>query len=319
VKAEPRQVKRKRIPTPAVDALRNPRLYVLGGKGGSINFSTVERFDPVANAWDGVDSMQSKRRQPAAAVLDGHLYVAGGYDSRDSPTATVESFNSTDCIWSEVPSMMTERAEHAMAVLPSGKPGHGSVLFVLGGVDEDSEELNSVEYFDGHTNSWKNTIPMSTRRCGHCAAVIGDTLFALGGYDGTSVLSTLESFTLEDGFWRSAPAMATGRKDFAVAVLDGELFVMGGQDDDGAQLDSVERYDPNLRKWQPAPSMHAERCCLAAVALEGEIYAIGGRDDSYSKLATVERFVPRAGAWVQVPPMEMQRSEHAAAVMGDRC
>merc|ERR1719324_148444 len=103
-------------------ALRNPRLYVLGGKGGSINFSTVERFDPVANAWDGVDSMQSKRRQPAAAVLDGHLYVAGGYDSRDSPTATVESFNSTDCVWSEVPSMMTERAEHAMAVLPSGKP-----------------------------------------------------------------------------------------------------------------------------------------------------------------------------------------------------
>ena len=43
--------------------------------------SSVERYDPAKNAWEAVAPMSAARAAPAAAVVDGKLYVMGGYDS----------------------------------------------------------------------------------------------------------------------------------------------------------------------------------------------------------------------------------------------
>ena len=39
---------------------------------------TVERFDPLANAWETVAPMIQNRYGCSAAALEGKLYVAGG-------------------------------------------------------------------------------------------------------------------------------------------------------------------------------------------------------------------------------------------------
>merc|ERR1719221_1678524 len=50
--------KRRRVATPGTERLRNPKLYVLGGKSGAVMFSSAERLDPASGLWsdDGVES-----------------------------------------------------------------------------------------------------------------------------------------------------------------------------------------------------------------------------------------------------------------------
>jgi kelch-like protein 20 len=52
--------------------------------------------------------------------------------------------------------------------------------------------LNIVEKYDPSKNKWQRITPMSARRLGVAVAVVNDTLYAVGGSDGTSPLATVE-------------------------------------------------------------------------------------------------------------------------------
>lgn len=108
--------KRRRVPTPATQNVRNPRIYVLGGKAGSNAFSQVERYDANTDSWTEVESLQSKRSRLAAAVVGAQLYAIGGYDFRTSPVSSVERFDTVSNEWCSAPQMSTERADLAVAV-----------------------------------------------------------------------------------------------------------------------------------------------------------------------------------------------------------
>lgn len=53
-------------------------------------------------------------------------------------------------------------------------------------------------------------------------AVICGKLFAVGGYDGLSLLDTFESYDPLVQEWTLMPSMATSRCDMGVAVLFGQ-------------------------------------------------------------------------------------------------
>ena len=54
------------------------KLYVAGGTDDERVLRSVERFDPITNAWEQLAPMLTARVGCSAAVLDGELYVAGG-------------------------------------------------------------------------------------------------------------------------------------------------------------------------------------------------------------------------------------------------
>ncbi len=43
-------------------------------------FATVEAYDPVTDTWSTMDPMPTARAYPVSAVINGQLYVAGGFD-----------------------------------------------------------------------------------------------------------------------------------------------------------------------------------------------------------------------------------------------
>lgn len=307
-------LKRRRVPTPAAERLRNPCIYVVGGKSGAVTFSSVEKFCPKMEEWGEVDSMSAKRGRPAVAVLHGVLYAMGGFDFRSSPLATVEQFDTMSAEWQKMVPMLVERADFAAAAL-------GGAIYAVGGTGGEGEELATVERFDPEVRAWVEVEPMATPRCGHCVAALGELVYVLGGYNGDCVVATMECYDPRRGTWRTLAPMSEARKDFAAAVLDGELYVLGGQDDDGQLLDTVERFDPLAPgggAWSAVKRMSCVRGAPAAAVLGGELYAMGGLDNEYSKLDSVERFVPRANVWVKAAPMGTAKSDHVAAVLADR-
>ena len=87
--------------------------------------------------------MATGRTTAAAAVLDGKLWVAGGWDSDDIALASVEVFDPASNTWDATKAAMTTgRYGHALAVLDGE-------LHAVGGPGK-----TSVEKYDPQADSW---------------------------------------------------------------------------------------------------------------------------------------------------------------------
>ena len=80
------------------------KLYVMGGFDGQNSLSTVERYDPVKNAWEAVAPMSAARDGSAAVVVDGKLYVMGGFDGQNE-LSSVERYDPARNEWVAMASM----------------------------------------------------------------------------------------------------------------------------------------------------------------------------------------------------------------------
>ena len=60
---------------------------------------------------------------------------------------------------------------------------------------------------------------MTTARRGHGVAVLGDFLYAVGGWDGTRVLSSVERYDPATNVWSVVAAMTTERYGFGARML----------------------------------------------------------------------------------------------------
>ena len=55
-------------------------IYAIGGNDQSLKSTTVERYDPTSDQWVEMAPLLGVRSGCGAAVLDGYIYVVGGYD-----------------------------------------------------------------------------------------------------------------------------------------------------------------------------------------------------------------------------------------------
>ena len=69
---------------------------------------------------------------------------------------------------------------------------------------------------------------MDTRRHHACAVWFDDKLYVFGGYDGTSVLTSVEVYDPEIDRWQPLPNMLTSRMKFGASVFGEHAYVIGG-------------------------------------------------------------------------------------------
>ena len=93
----------------------------------------------------------------------------------------------------------------------------GTRLFAVGGYLSGRGYLDTLEIYESATDSWSAATPMSRTRSALAAAIVGNTLVALGGRGSIDVV---EAYDTEGGSWSAAEPMATRRAYFgAVAGL----------------------------------------------------------------------------------------------------
>jgi kelch-like protein 17 (actinfilin) len=101
-------------------------------------------------------------------------------------------------------------------------------------------------------------------------AALGGKLYAVGGYDGTTPLSSVEVFDPQTNAWTALAPMSTRRILFAMAAVQGKLYAAGGFDGNnttvGAALATAEAYDPQQNRWElVAPMATARHSCAVVV------------------------------------------------------
>ena len=102
------------MPTPRDDvalAVLNGFIYVIGGRNQSgTSLTTVERYDPTNDVWTSVAPLPAPLPTPLsyqhAAVINGRIWVAGGYPGSGSPSVnTVYFYDPASNTWNTGPAM----------------------------------------------------------------------------------------------------------------------------------------------------------------------------------------------------------------------
>lgn len=148
---------------------------------------------------------------------------------------------------------------------------HGNRVYRVGGFaaqnkEGEPEKLVSQADFarlslDGQ--SWEALPSLPSPRSSHDVAVVGDTLYVVGGWNmpGSSKEATWHKTMLsydlkaEKGEWKETAAPPFTRRALAAAAWNGKLVVIGGMNEKGGPTREVAIYDPASNSWTQGPTI----------------------------------------------------------------
>jgi len=145
-------------------------------------------YDPAADAWTTRASCPdaSEAQGLKLAALGGIVYGAGYDPATNVPT--LRAYDPTTNTWSvKTPPALTHVGSSGGFVAMQGR------LWLLS--DYSGGWSPAVESYDPATDTWRFEPSMNVGRTQFGAGVAGGMLFAVAGYDGTSLISSVEKFT----------------------------------------------------------------------------------------------------------------------------
>nr|XP_024219003.1 kelch-like protein 5 isoform X2 [Halyomorpha halys] len=143
------------------------------------------------------------------------LYVVGGRDGI-ACLKSIEAYDPLSDKWTSCTPMSKRRGGVAVAVLDG-------YLYALGGHDvptcNSAARFSCVERYDPKMDRWQNVCSMSVGRDGIGAGILGNRIFAVGGYDGESYLKVVEAYDLNTDTWSQMAPLNVGRAGSCVVSI----------------------------------------------------------------------------------------------------
>jgi N-acetylneuraminic acid mutarotase len=209
-----------------------------------------------------------------------------------------------------LPSLPGPVQEHAVVAL-DGK------VVVMGGVGERGQAMSRVVAFDPKTSTWTALAPLPKPTHHVNAAVVGTTLYVLGGLYPFQVSRATLAYDLQADAWTARAPMPKGTERGAsfVGAIDGVVYLAGGYRGSGAFAD-CSAYDTVKDEWStctplPAPLDHG-----MSVVIAGKLYAFGGRNGAQTALVDrVNVYDPKARTWTPRAPMPRGRAGGVASIV----
>uniref|UniRef100_A0A182NTY3 BTB domain-containing protein n=1 Tax=Anopheles dirus TaxID=7168 RepID=A0A182NTY3_9DIPT len=197
--------------------------------------------------------------------------------------------------------------------IPRQPVGLPKVLLVIGG--QAPKAIRSVECYDLREEKWYQVAEMPTRRCRAGLAVLGDKVYAVGGFNGSLRVKTVDVYDPVLDQWTTSHNMEARRSTLGVAVLNNCIYAVGGFDG-STGLSSAEMFDPKRQEWRLIASMSTRRSSVGVGVVNGLLYAVGGYDGASRQcLASVERYNPSTDTWTQIAELSVRRSGAGVGVL----
>ena len=268
----------------------NGKVYCGGDADVDDNRYLVYCYDPSQDKWTTLPPLPVKYF--GLGQVNGKLVAVGGQMKGVwDKTNDVHTYEERSRKWKQtIPPMPTARYTLGVMSLQSA-------LVVAGGAT--STFSDAVEIFKPDTSQWYRTDPLPTA-CNHIPLVaIGNTCYALGGWNGSHLNQALYA-SVDDLLGNAVPANQTthsGSSDTqsawktlpntpiygpAAAVLAGNLLAIGGYETSelgGAAMKEVYMYSPSTNSWIYISDLPAPLSSTAAAVLSStEVLVIGGWD-----------------------------------------
>ena len=278
-------------------------------------------------AWDtSRTSLPRGRSRPAVAVgRDGNIYAFGGLAFSHpngvytgAETATTYIYHPLTNTWTQGAPMPVAREGARAVTLPDGR------IAVLGGgahcvgnsdLCDTGTVTNRVDVYDPGADAWSSLAPMRSARYRFAAALYHGRIYAIGGSNGNSVLSSVESYDPATDSW-SAAASLPRPEEGSVAVTDGtgRIDVIGGLVVSSTTYDTLFLFDGTA--WSSGPHLlEPINDAGATLGPDGRVYAIGGFDaNAYRYTARAQVYDPRKATWSEAAPLPVPVSNMGAVM-----
>ena len=234
-------------------------------------------YDPPQDKWTTLPPLPVRRF--GLNQVNGKLVAVGGRTKINyRETNEVYIYDERSKKWKQtIPPMPTARLSPSVLSLQSA-------LVVAGGCS--SSYIATVEIFKPDTSQWYRTDPLPTACLGKSLVTVGNTCYALGGWNGSFLNQALYA-SVDNLLGSAVPANQTthsGSSDSqsawkalpntptygpTAAVLDCKLLAIGGKETPkgGATKKEVYMYSLSTNSWIYISDLPAPRSCTAVAVL----------------------------------------------------
>ena len=152
--------------------------------------------------------------------------------------------------------------------------------------------------------------PMIQMRKEHSAAILGSTVYVMGGYDGAEgvFLSSCETYNCElNEPWKKFASMKTSKCAFSACVVNKSIYTFGGYDG-SKRLDIIERYEIESDFWEKCSfklRFALSNCACFSPFMSKVVIFGGGFSSGFSHY--VEMVDVENGEWKSLPKMREGR------------
>lgn len=170
-------------------AVVDGKIYIIGGSvhnkqlGKQVSTGLVEVYDPLTGRWEPRADMPTARGYIQPVVVDGKIYVIGGYIlleqglglAVDRFSRRIEEYNPKTNSWRRLPDIPIFKYDFSTVVVDDE-------IYTIGGYDMDNHHayLDLVEVYNPIVNRWRTSLPMLTPKM-TVAVVANGTIYLLGG------------------------------------------------------------------------------------------------------------------------------------------
>jgi N-acetylneuraminic acid mutarotase len=194
-------------------------------------------YDPATDTWENRTPMPTPRHRLGANVVDGKIYIIGGYD-RSLPyggDATVinEVYDPETDTWSTKAPMLAEKCDYASAVV-------GDKIYIIGGGSLSQPLITVTQIYDTKTDSWSYGAPfpyeylsfrfLEGEKAGVTTGVDApERIYVFAEiHETVDTGYSVQIYNPENDSWTVGADIPTDRTGFGVAVLDDLFYVIGG-------------------------------------------------------------------------------------------
>ncbi|XP_050413577.1 alpha-scruin, partial [Patella vulgata] len=273
----------------------------------------IERYYSNDNQWKYYAELPEPRHHHAVAFLGGKLYLSGGTGAKKTftkrhplPLKKVFQFDPGQKVWRECALMNSSRMYHKMCAL------YG-MLYAIGGQDEKTRVLASVECYNNKTNSWIYARPMNSARMGFGAAVNDGKIYVAGGHGEhldkkteLPILQSVEAFDPRTNQWVTMSDLRIPRCFCCLVSIGSGLYLCGGasssypaaKDGTFSSVGLIEMFDPAKNKWEFKAEMGLPRHHHGVAVIGTKIFLVGGMSTTnFQTLKSVECFDTVTETW----------------------
>lgn len=256
----------------------------------------------IVGAWSLGAPMPTARSEITSAVLDGKIYVVGGFEASGGNSDVVEAYDPYADAWQRV-APLPVRLDHAMAA------SDGGTLYVMGGYRVFGAEISSATYeYDPQADAWTERAPLPLPRAAGAAVAVDGVIYIVGGVGPEPTVPL--AYDVAADAWRELREFASStasREHLTAQAVDGRIYVIGGRWQ-GVNVDTVEVYDPASDSWQTLAPMPTARGGLASAVIGGRIHVVGGEDlAARTTFAEHEVYDPSVDGWTAALPLPTAR------------
>jgi N-acetylneuraminic acid mutarotase len=281
--------------------------------------------------WSNLAAAPIKRAESLRAVINGKLYVFGGFSDTLGPVTRSDVYDPATNTWTQIADLPTRLTHAGVAADDAndvvyfaggylGKPGQTGYSQTFG--------TTEVWRYDVAANTFTAITPLPAARAGGGLVLIGSNLHYFGG-DNLSRNIVTDHYVLNLASaspvnnWTTAAPMPAGRSHMGYVAVHGHILAIGGQTGNDAALTthaSVFHYDPAADEWTTrAPMPKAVSHISSSTFVFGDRVIVAGGETAHNRpVADVFAFDHDTNAWATLTSLPASRFSGVAAAIDDQ-